>query len=62
MSRFASLDSLLKPRSVAIIGASAEKTRIGGRPIDYMRQAGFAGSIYPVNPNRSQIQGLKTPL
>ncbi len=59
MSRFASLDSLLKPRSVAIIGASAEKTRIGGRPIDYMRQAGFAGSIYPVNPNRSEIQGLK---
>ena len=59
MSRFASLDSLLKPGSVAIIGASADKTRIGGRPIHYMLQQKFAGAIYPVNPNRQEIQGLK---
>ena len=31
-------DILLKPRSVAVIGASADPTRIGGRPIDYMRR------------------------
>ncbi len=52
------LDALLSPRSVAVIGASADATRIGGRPIDYMRRWGFAGAILPVNPNRAEIQGL----
>ena len=59
MSRFASLDSLLKPRSVAVLGASSDRTRIGGRPIDYMLQQRFAGTILPVNPNRAEIQGLR---
>jgi len=58
-SRFASLDSLLRPGSVAVLGASSDKTRIGGRPIDYMLQRSFQGTIYPVNPNRSEIQGLR---
>ncbi len=58
MSRFASLDSLLKPKSVAILGASADPTRIGGRPIDYMLKQRFQGRIFPVNPNRTEIQGL----
>jgi len=58
-SRFASLDSLLRPASVAVLGASSDKTRIGGRPIDYMLQRSFQGTIYPVNPNRSEIQGLR---
>ena len=59
MSRFASLDSLLKPRSVAVLGASADKFRIGGRPISYMLQQEFQGTILPVNPNRTEIQGLR---
>ncbi|GAC1344696.1 MAG: acetate--CoA ligase family protein [Acetobacteraceae bacterium] len=57
-TRFASLDSLLRPGSVAVIGASADKTRIGGRPIHYMLDQGFQGEIMPVNPNRAEIQGL----
>ena len=56
--RFAALDNLLTPKSVAVIGASADATRIGGRPISYMLQQRFAGEILPVNPNRSEIQGL----
>ena len=56
--RFASLDSLLEPDSVAVIGASSDATRIGGRPIHYMKQQGFRGEILPVNPNRAEIQGL----
>jgi acyl-CoA synthetase (NDP forming) len=41
-----------------VVGASADPTRIGGRPIAYMKARGFAGPILPVNPNRTEIQGL----
>ena len=58
MTPFSSLDSLLRPRSVAILGASADPTRIGGRPIDYMLKQRFQGTILPVNPNRAEVQGL----
>jgi acyl-CoA synthetase (NDP forming) len=57
--RFASLDALLTPRSVAVIGASDEPTRIGGRPIAYMKARGFAGPIWPVNPKRDRVQDLR---
>ena len=55
---FSSLTPLLAPRSVAVIGASDDPTRIGGRPIAYMRAQGFRGAILPVNPKRTEIQGL----
>ena len=53
-----SLDALLRPASVAVIGASNDPTRIGGRPIRYLRAAGFAGRVYPVNPRHAEVQGL----
>jgi len=52
------LTALLAPRSVAVIGASSDPTRIGGRPIATMLAAGFEGRILPVNPTRDTIQGL----
>lgn len=54
----ADLASLLRPGAVAIVGASADPTRIGGRPIAYTLRAGFPGAILPVNPNRAEVQGL----
>jgi len=54
----ASLDALLRPASVAVIGASNNPTRIGGRPIRYLRAAGYAGRVYPVNPRHRDVQGL----
>ena len=51
------LDALFKPRSVAIIGASSDGNRIGGRPVAYSKRA-FKGAIFPVNPNAREIQGL----
>jgi acyl-CoA synthetase (NDP forming) len=54
-----SLDALFRPRSVAILGASDDATRISGRPVRYLIEGGFKGGIYPVNPNRETVQGLK---
>ena len=56
--RFATLDPLVRPRSVAVIGASDEPARIGGRPIAYMKGQGFQGGLWPVNPRRQTVQGL----
>lgn len=53
------LDPLFRPRSVAILGASDDATRISGRPVRYLIEGGFKGGIYPVNPNRETVQGLK---
>ncbi len=53
-----SLDALFAPRSIAILGASDDPTRIGGRPLAYLKAAGFEGPIYPVNPTRETVQGL----
>ncbi|MCY4660786.1 MAG: acetate--CoA ligase family protein [Acidobacteria bacterium] len=53
-----SLEALLRPASVAVIGASNDPTRIGGRPVRYLRAAGYAGRVYPVNPRYAQVQGL----
>jgi len=52
------LRALVSPRSIAVIGASDDPTRIGGRPLGYMLRSGFQGPIWPVNPKREVIQGL----
>jgi acetate---CoA ligase (ADP-forming) len=53
-----SLDAFLNPRSVAVIGASDNADKIGGRPIRYLQEFGFQGRVYPVNPARDTVQGL----
>ncbi len=53
-----SLDLLFKPRSVAVIGASADANKTSGRPIALLQKQGFTGAIYPVNPRVSEINGL----
>jgi acyl-CoA synthetase (NDP forming) len=50
---------LLKPRSVAVIGASADAAKTAGRPVAYLRKHGFTGDIYPVNPRVDAIDGLR---
>ena len=51
---------LLAPKSVAILGASDNVIKAGGRAIGYMKRHEFTGSIYPVNPVRETVQGLKS--
>jgi len=52
------IDRLLKPRSVAVIGASGDPTKTAGRPVSYLLKHGFAGAIYPVNPKLDRIGAL----
>ncbi|MEM7270032.1 MAG: CoA-binding protein, partial [Pseudomonadota bacterium] len=52
------LRDLLYPSSIAIVGASDDPLRIGGRPLNYLRTMGFEGVIYPVNPKRDRVQDL----
>jgi acyl-CoA synthetase (NDP forming) len=50
------LDALLRPRSVAVVGAS-EKPTIGRRLIASLDRIGFAGRVFPINPNYSAVLG-----
>ena len=53
------LAAALRPRHVAIIGATEDRNRVGGRPLHYLRSFGFTGAVYPVNPKRDTVQGYK---
>ena len=52
------LEHALNPTSIAVIGASEDTNKTGGRAVDYLKHFGFAGMVLPVNPKRSKIQGL----
>jgi acyl-CoA synthetase (NDP forming) len=49
---------LLRPRSVAVVGASADPSKTSGRPVAYLKKHGFTGQVYPVNPRYDSIAGL----
>ena len=49
---------LIRPRHVAVIGASGDPSKTSGRPIAYLQKHGYKGAIYPVNPRSSTIAGL----
>src|SRR6202171_2505183 len=53
------LDTFFLPASIALIGASRDLEKIPGRLLSMLRKNGFPGSIYPINPNYGDIDGLK---
>jgi len=55
-----SLRLALNPRSIAIVGASENPNKIGGRPIAFLSRFGFKGPVYPINPTREQVQGHRS--
>nr|WP_271212352.1 acetate--CoA ligase family protein [Rhodococcus wratislaviensis]GLK38812.1 hypothetical protein GCM10017611_56820 [Rhodococcus wratislaviensis] len=55
----ANFEKAFRPRSVAVIGASDDATRISGRALHYLIRAGYRGAIYPVNNRRETVQGLR---
>lgn len=52
------MDAFFLARSIAVIGASSDITKIGGRPVHLLRKHGYTGAIYPINPKGGEIQGL----
>ena len=53
------LAALLRPRSVAIVGASDDPKKDGARPLRFLRKHGYPGAVYPVNPRRDTVLGEK---
>jgi acyl-CoA synthetase (NDP forming) len=54
----ASMQHLLAPASVAVIGASRRAGTVGRAILDNIRTAGYSGRLYPVNPHAREISGL----
>jgi acetyl coenzyme A synthetase (ADP forming)-like protein len=54
-----SLRPMLEPSSVAVVGASRDPASIGHRVLKALVDAGFSGPVYPINPNATEVQGLR---
>jgi len=57
-SRTDTIQRMLHPRAVAIIGASADLAKVNGRPLKHLIDKGYTGRILPVNPKYREIAGL----
>ena len=53
----ASYEAFMQPRSVAIVGASDDGQKTGGRTLRYLDKYGYDGDVYPINPRRPTVQG-----
>jgi acyl-CoA synthetase (NDP forming) len=53
------LQPLLSPKSIALLGASPDFSKINGRPLRFLLDKGYAGRIFPVNPKYEQIGALR---
>ena len=49
--------ALFAPRAIALVGASGDATRAASRPLRFLRDWGFAGTVYPINPGRGEVMG-----
>jgi acyl-CoA synthetase (NDP forming) len=52
------LHALFHPRAIAVVGASDDPVKIGGRPLSFLLRHRWDGRVYPVNPARGTVQGL----
>ena len=52
--------ALFTPRSVALVGASADGTKASSRPLGFLRRGGFAGRVYPINSRVSELEGKRS--
>jgi len=57
---WASLDALMNPRGIAVIGASPDAGKYPGKVIKNLGKSGFPGQVYPINPKYDEIFGYRT--
>jgi len=50
---------LMKPASIALIGASSDPMKLAGRPVAYLSRLGFAGAVYPITPHLESMHGFR---
>jgi acetate---CoA ligase (ADP-forming) len=53
------LAAMFRPQSIAVVGATEDRNRVGGRPLHYLRSFGYQGAVYPINPKRDTVQGYQ---
>ncbi|MGR3551989.1 acetate--CoA ligase family protein [Pseudooceanicola sp.] len=58
-SRAEALDVLFNPRSIAVVGASRTKGKLGQAVLALLKKNGYGGKIIPVNPSGGEIEGLQ---
>ena len=51
------IEPFFEGRSLAVIGASTDPIKQGGRPVRYSRLGGYKGKVYPINPRATEVQG-----
>jgi acyl-CoA synthetase (NDP forming) len=54
-----SLETFFKPKSIAVVGASKDPTKIGHASLKNILISDYSCKLYPVNPNEEEILGLK---
>jgi len=54
----AGLERLFSPRAISVVGASGDPDRIGGQALKILRDTGYRGAVYPVNPKYAEALGL----
>ena len=56
----ADLSCAINPRSIAVVGASENVDKLGGRCMQFLARFGFQGAVFPIHPTRSETQGVRT--
>ena len=59
MTKDQNIKYLFEPRSIAIIGASNDKGKIGNAVISNIIKGGYKNKIFPINPKGGEIEGIK---
>ena len=54
------VEQMINPRSIAVIGASQNEKKNGGRLFRYLVENGYEGQLFPINPGAEEIKGYKT--